>query len=324
MDAMDKNVFITGAGGYIGSLTVAALAENRGSVNRIIAGDIRPVPEDRPFAGVEYVAADIRDPGLGALLKKHQVNVVVHLAAVVNPGKKPDRAFLHAVEVEGTRNVLKACVSAGVRKFIYTSSGAAYGYYSDNPEWLSEDDLIRGNPEFPYSDHKRQVEEMLAEHRQTHPELKQLIFRCCTILGATAKNQITDLFDAKRVLGLTGCEIPFVLIWDMDVVGAILKGILEEDSAGIYNVAGDGILSMKEMATMMGKPYVAVPPGLIRGALWVMKKLGVTQYGPEQVNFLRYRPVLSNRRLKEVFGYTPQKSTRNVFEFFLECRKRGG
>jgi UDP-glucose 4-epimerase len=81
---------------------------------------------------------------------------------------------------------------------------------------------------------------------------------------------------------------------------------------------------MKEMARIMDKPYVALPPGLIKGALWVMKKLGATQYGPEQVNFLRYRPVLSNRRLKEVFGYTPQKTTRDVFQFFLECRKSGG
>ena len=321
---MDKNVFLTGAGGYIGSLTVAALADRRSSVNRIIADDIRLAADNRQLAGVQYITADIRDPGLGKLFQEHRVDAVVHLAAVVNPGKKPDRAFLHAVEVEGTRNVLKACVSAGVKKFIYTSSGAAYGYYRDNPEWLKEDDLIRGNPEFPYSDHKRQVEEMLAEHRQVHPELKQLIFRCCTILGATAKNQITDLFDSKRVLGLTGCEIPFVLIWDMDVVGAILKGILDEDSAGIFNVAGDGILTMKEMARIMDKPYVALPPGLIKGALWVMKKLGATQYGPEQVNFLRYRPVLSNRRLKEVFGYTPQKTTRDVFQFFLECRKSGG
>jgi UDP-glucose 4-epimerase len=317
-------VFISGADGYIGSLTVAALAENRRNVNRIVAADVRQVPDDRRVAGVEYVTADIRDPGLGKLFREHQVDVVVHLAAVVNPGKKPDRAFLHAVEVEGTRNVLKACVSDGVRNFIYTSSGAAYGYYSDNPEWLSEDDLLRGNPEFAYSDHKRQVEEMLAEHRQAHTGPKQLIFRCCTILGATAKNQITDLFDSKRVLGLTGCEIPFVLIWDMDVVGAILKGILEEDSSGIYNVAGDGILTLKEMARIMAKPYVALPPRLIKGVLWVMKQLGATPYGPEQVNFLRYRPVLCNRRLKEVFGYTPQKTTRDVFEFFLECRKRGG
>jgi UDP-glucose 4-epimerase len=321
---MDKNVFITGTGGYIGSLMVAALADNRRGVNRIIAGDIRQVPEGRRVAGVQYVTADIRDPGLGKLFQEHQVDIVVHLAAVVNPGKKPDRVFLHAVEVEGTRNVLKACRSAGVRKFIYTSSGAAYGYYRDNPEWLTEEDLIRGNPEFPYSDHKRQVEEMLAEHRQEHPELKQLIFRCCTILGATAKNQITDWFDRKRVLGLAGCEIPFVLIWDMDVAGAIIRGIVEEDSTGIYNVAGDGILTLKEMARIMGKPYLALPPGLIKGVYWVMRKLRATQYGPEQVNFLRYRPVLSNRRLKEMFGYTPQKTTRDVFQFFLECRERGG
>ena len=323
MDAMDKNVFITGAGGYIGSLTVAALAENRRAVNRIIAGDIRQVREEQRIAGVEYVTADIRDPELGKRFKEHRVDTVVHLAAVVNPGKKPDRAFLHDVEVGGTRNVLEACISAGVGKFIYTSSGAAYGYYSDNPDWLSEDDPLRGNPEFPYSDHKRQVEEMLAEHRQAHPELKQLIFRCCTILGATAKNQITDLFDGKRVLGLAGCEIPFVLIWDMDEVGVLVKGILEEGSTGIYNTAGDGILTMKEMAVIMNKAYVALPPGLIKGALWVMKKLGATQYGPEQVNFLRYRPVLSNKRLKEMFGYTPQKTTRDVFQFFLESRKSG-
>jgi UDP-glucose 4-epimerase len=321
---MDKNIFITGAGGYIGSLTVASLAEVRRGPGRIIAGDVRQAPEDRRLTGVDYITADIRDPGLGKLLLDNRVDIVVHLAAVVNPGKKPDPGFLHAVEVDGTRNVLEACLSAGVKKFIYTSSGAAYGYYSDNPEWLNEDDSIRGNPEFPYSNHKRQVEEMLADYRQRHPELKQLIFRCCTILGATAKNQITDLFDGKRVLGLTGSETPFVLIWDMDVAGAIVKGIVEEDSEGIYNVAGDGTLSMKEMARIMDKPYLALPPGLVRGALWLMKKLGVTQYGPEQVNFLRYRPVLSNRRLKEDFGYVPRKTTAEVFQFFLECRRNAG
>jgi len=148
-----------------------------------------------------------------------------------------------------------------------------------------------------------------------------LIFRCCTILGATAKNQITDLFDGRCVLGLTGSETPFVLIWDMDVAGAIIKGILEEDSEGIYNVAGDGTLSLKEMARIMGKAYLPLPPGLVRSALWLMHRLGVTQYGPEQVNFLRYRPVLSNRRLKERFGYIPMKTTAEVFQYFLKCRR---
>ena len=116
-----------------------------------------------------------------------------------------------------------ACGAAGVHTLIYTSSGAAYGYHADNPEWLDESDPLRGNAEFAYADHKRLVEEMLARWRATHPELRQLIFRPGTILGARAHNQITALFDRSYVLGLSGAQSPFVIIWDQDVVGAILQ-----------------------------------------------------------------------------------------------------
>ena len=48
--------------------------------------------------------------------------------------------------------------------------------------------------------------------------------------------------------------------------------------------------------------------------------LGLVPWGPEQVRFLRYRPVLSNRRLIEDFGYQPRKSSSQVFEAFLADR----
>jgi UDP-glucose 4-epimerase len=96
-----------------------------------------------------------------------------------------------------------------------------------------------------------------------------------------------------------------------------MKGILEEVT-GTYNLAGDGILTLREMAGLLGKPCLSLPVSLVQSALWVLKRMGLSQYGPEQVNFLRYRPVLSNRRLKETFGYDPQKTTRQVFESFVE------
>jgi UDP-glucose 4-epimerase len=73
---------------------------------------------------------------------------------------------------------------------------------------------------------------------------------------------------------------------------------------------------------MMRKPYVALPARTVTVALSLLKKLGLTQYGPEQVNFLRYRPVLSNRKVKAEFGYVPEKTTREVFEFFMDARRR--
>jgi len=64
-----------------------------------------------------------------------------------------------------------------------------------------------------------------------------------------------------------------------------------------------------------------LPPSLLRAVLATLHPLGLTRYGPEQVDFLRYRPVLDNRRLKQELGYTPRKTSREVFDFY--CRAHG-
>jgi UDP-glucose 4-epimerase len=317
-----ESVLITGASGYIGHQVVEALAAQPGKLRTVVAADIRLPEATARLPGVEYVHADVREADLAGLCRDHGVDVVVHLAAIVTPGRQSRRELEYQVDVLGTQRVLEACRAAGVRKLIYTSSGAAYGYHADSPAWLDEDAPLRGNPEFAYADHKRLVEEMLARWRRQYPGLLQLIFRPGTILGACANNQITNLFDGHYVLGLTGTASPFVIVWDRDVVGAILHGI-HQGGTGIYNLAGDGTLTLREMAGIMGKPYIAMPAWLVAGALWVLRRLGLTQYGPEQVNFLRYRPVLSNRRLKEQLGYAPRKTTREVFDDFLRTRRHG-
>ena len=303
---MRRRILITGAAGYIGSQVARRLSQD----HHVVGVDIRA--DDR--AGFPFYEMDIRDPNLGRLLGEHHIQQVVHLAAVLEDSG--DRARDFDIDVNGTRNVLDACVAAGVEQLVVTSSGAAYGYHPDNPAWLDEDDALRGNPEFPYSDHKRQVENLLAEYRQKHPALKQLVLRPGTVLGANTRNLITRLFEKPRLVAVAGSPSPFVFIWDQDVVAIIQKGVLE-GKAGRYNLAGDGALSIHELGRLLGKPVVSVPAGLIRAALWIGNRLGLTRYTPGQVNFLRYRPVLANRRLKEDFGYIPRKTSEQVFRFYI-------
>jgi UDP-glucose 4-epimerase len=59
----------------------------------------------------------------------------------------------------------------------------------------------------------------------------------------------------------------------------------------------------------------------LRLALALLHPLRLSRYGPEQVDFLRYRPVLDNRRLKEQLGYRPRMSSAEVFDFY--CRAHG-
>ncbi|MEN8238364.1 MAG: SDR family oxidoreductase [Actinomycetota bacterium] len=308
---------MTGASGYLGNLLVADLATNERTLETIVASDIR-VPDQR-LNDVVYVEADIRDGGLQDTLAEFRVDVVVHLAAIVSPGRRPDRALEYAVDVGGTRNVLEACAAAGVKKLIVSSSGAAYGYHSDSPAWIDEGVPLRGNPTFAYADHKRIVEEMLEQWRSDHPDLGQLIFRPGTILGEHTHNQITDLFDRRFVLGISGADSPFVFIWDADVVACLRQGI-ESDATGIFNLAGDGAVPLRSIARMQNKRYIQIPGAAVGAALAIMKRFGITQYGPEQIDFLRYRPVLSNRALKEDFGYIPEMTSEEVFKFFIEAR----
>lgn len=316
-----QRVLVTGAGGYLGSQLVArlaALSEDQ-QPGVIVSHDLREPAQRLP--NVEYAAFDIRSPELAATIAQHRINVVVHLAAIMPSGKAQTRDFEYDVDVNGTRKLLQACVQHGVQRIVVSSSGAAYGYHADNAPWLTEDMPVRGNEIFAYSHHKRLVEEMLADYRKNHPELEQVVLRMGTILGATVHNQITDMFEKPRLLAIRGSDSPFVFIWDQDVVGIILRAI-GDGPAGIYNVAGDGALTIDQIAHKLGKKTRPLPSWLLRSALSILKPLGLTQYGPEQLDFLRYRPVLLNTKLKTVFGYTPTYTSEQVLDLYRRARQQ--
>jgi UDP-glucose 4-epimerase len=317
-----QRVLVTGADGFLGRSLVTAMAQS-GRFDAIVASDVRQVPVARRLDGVQYVALDVRDAGLGEVLAAHQIDTVVHLASIVTPGKQSNREFEYSVDVLGTRNVLEACVAHGVEQVVVSSSGAAYGYHADNPAWLVETDALRGNEAFAYAHHKRLVEEMLVEYRTSAPALRQTVLRIGTILGEAVDNQITALFEKPRLIAVRGSESPFVFIWNTDVTGAILHA-LRTRRAGCFNLAGDGALPISAIARRLGKPVMALPAGLLTAALWLGSRLGISRYGPEQLDFLRYRPVLLNTALKTELGYVPGKTSSEALDAFIAARAAQG
>jgi len=304
-------VLITGAAGFIGRALTTALK----SAHYVVALDLREVPDAQRLPGVTYATADIGDPKLGEIFRTYQPQTVVHLASVVAAGGDPARDF--AIDVLGTKNVLEASLAAGAKHIVVTSSGAAYGYHADNPVPLRESDPLRGNDDFPYSKHKRLVEEMLAEWRGKYPQLKQTVFRPCTVLGPGTNNQITAIFRRPVVVGLSGTTTPFSLVSELDVVEALAKAV-HESRDGVFNLAGEGTLSLREIANLLGKKFLPLPPAVLKTALWILNTLRITKLEPAHVKFIQYRPVLANEKLKSEFGFSPQLDARAVFDRYLE------
>lgn len=315
-----KKILVTGAAGYIGSKLIRKLMEHADEFQTVVGIDIRDAGSyDLP--NFHFVACDILSETPEKLIAEHKIDVIVHLASIVKAPKGMSRERMYEIDVEGTRKLLESAVKHGVQQFIVTTSGASYGYHADNPEFLKESDPIRGNEEFAYSHHKRLIEEMLQEYHKKHPQLRQLILRPGTILGKGVSNQITDIFEKKFILGIKGTATPFVFIWDEDVVNIIYTAIKEEKE-GVFNLAGDGVLTLEEIAHRLNKPYVQIPEKVLKNILSVLKKFGLTQYGPEQTGFLQYRPVLDNTKLKQKFAYQPAYTSEEVFEYYLENKRK--
>lgn len=115
-------ILVTGAGGLVGSHLVKQLVSEGNKVRAIYHSAI-PLPE---VAGaVEWIKGDILDVvSLEEAMKG--VQQVYHCAAIVtfNPKKK---ALLHQTNVEGTANVVNACLNEGISKLLFVSSVAALG-----------------------------------------------------------------------------------------------------------------------------------------------------------------------------------------------------
>ncbi len=305
-----SRVLITGAAGAVGRALVGELAVGD---HDVIATDLRapdPLPE-----GIRFVPLDVRGHDPDRVIGAERPSVVIHLASILTP---TTREFAHQVDVTGSQNVLEACIRHGVKRLVVTSSGAAYGYHADNPTPLRETDPLRGNAEFAYADHKRQVEEMLDHARATHPELEQVVLRVGTVLGAGLENQITALFHKPRLLAIRGSDSPFVFIWTRDLA-RILERAICDGPAGIYNVAGDGAVTIGEIARVLNKPVLRLPAWLVKLALAIARPLHLSRHGPEQVGFLQYRPVLDNSALKAEFGYTPELTSAEVFDLWRKA-----
>ena len=180
-------VAVTGPTGEIGLPLMAELERRAGGRPRCGgwpgARSTRPRRAGRrspTAAATSSTAARWRRSSTGA-------DVAVHLAFAIFG----DREETRRVNLEGSRNVFEAAIAAGVKRLVYASSVAAYGFHPDNPQPLTEEVPARGSESFYYSAQKAELEATLDE-LLAGSEVDAYVFRPCIVAGPRA----TMLIDA--------------------------------------------------------------------------------------------------------------------------------
>jgi UDP-glucose 4-epimerase len=155
-------VLLTGGAGNIGSHTLPQLVAHGHTVRSFE----RPATAGRRKArhlppGVEVVWGDIADAA-AVLRATADVDAVVHLAALIPPAADDEPGRAHAVNVDGTANVVAACQAQPTPpRLLFSSTFDVHGYTLDKPPPRHIDDpLVATNP---YTEHKIKCEELIRE-----------------------------------------------------------------------------------------------------------------------------------------------------------------
>jgi nucleoside-diphosphate-sugar epimerase len=120
----DKNrthILLTGGSGFLGRFILEEMlgASSPVPVSQVTVLDLKPL-EGFADPRIRFIEGDVRDKNL-VLDCCSGVDLVIHSAAVVDWGTLSKQEVL-SVNVEGTRNMIDGCLSAGVKALVYTSS----------------------------------------------------------------------------------------------------------------------------------------------------------------------------------------------------------
>jgi len=151
-------ILITGASGYIG-YKLAMEAARRNYTVHILVRDMRsPLLPTHP--NIIKFKGDITDKA-SVMAAMMNCDKVIHAAAIAKLSAK-DNTIFYSVNVEGTRNMLDAALALGVKKFVFTSSGAVIGPSGKYP--MSENDPRIAAFENDYEISKHWAEELVKEY----------------------------------------------------------------------------------------------------------------------------------------------------------------
>ncbi len=268
-------VAVTGANGVVGSVIVDHLSRNSLTVKKVV----RPETDVLDIAGLMKAFED--------------VDTVVHSAGFVSFNPREKRQ-LYDVNVQGTRNVVNASLSAGVKKLIHISSVAAiersvtdYG----RSKYLAELEVYRGMEE----------------------GLKVSVVNPSVVLAAGDGRR-----SSSALFGYVWRERKFYTDFNLNYVDArdvadIVARLVREDHNGEKFIATAGTISLsailREIARRFQKkaPSINVPIGLATIAAGLEElRASITRSEPmatrQSARALREKLIFQNEKVKQVLG----------------------
>jgi nucleoside-diphosphate-sugar epimerase len=315
----DLTVAVTGPTGTFGFGLIPQLQADR-RVARIVGIARRPFePAAYGWTKMMYCRGDVRDAGALHDAFAH-ADVVVHLAFMVI-GAAPGDA-IRSINIEGTLNAYRAAASAGARRFVYSSSVAAYGFHRDNPIGMTEDWPVRPAARLFYAREKAELERLLRAESAARPAGPALyLLRPSIVLGPhavgakdllpgplapLARGLVMRAGRLQAPLPVLVPALPLQLVHEQDMGRALLQCAVAAGPPGAYNIAADGIITGVDIARELGLIPLPLPAGLAQFAALAVAALPFLPPVAQWVEAASHPAIMDTTRAKEELGWMPR------------------
>ena len=314
-------VAVTGPTGTFG-FGLMPLLEADDRIGRVIGIARRPFdPAEHGWSKMEYRRGDVRDAAaLDAALEG--ADVVVHLAFLITGNASPDT--IRAINVDGTVNTLRSAARAAtVRRFVYASSVAAYGFHHDNPLGITEEWPTRPARRLFYAQEKAEIEQLLTDEAASHPTLGLYVLRPPIVLGPHAlgaKQVVPPPFDrigaklgraalqrhTRLPLPVPLPDFPLQFIHEADVGLAFLLCIVGVGPPGVYNIAGPGVVTPLDMAREVGLAPWTIPTAITQAAARAVAAVPVPVPQLGWVEAAAHPTIVDTTKAERELGWKPR------------------
>jgi UDP-glucose 4-epimerase len=193
-------ILVTGGAGYIGSHTALQL---RARGERVVVLDSLVTGFEQAVLDTPLVIGDVGDRELVLrTLAAHGIDTVMHFAAhTIVPESVRDPLKYYRNNTCGTRNLLEACMQAGVRHFVFSSTAAVYGMPAGD---FAEEDSPTA-PINPYGTSKLMSEWMLRDLSAASP-LRYVSLRYFNVAGSDPQGRVGQSTREATLLVKVACE----------------------------------------------------------------------------------------------------------------------
>ncbi len=320
---------VTGSTGFIGNVLIQKLLERGQKVRAFL----RPTSDLIALKdlSVERVTGNILDQR--SLVEAFQgIDTVYHLAAKISIMPGEDR-LIRKINLEGTRNVIKACLKAKVKKLIYTSTIHAL---KEPPMGTVIDECMPYDPKNERGEYDRSKAQASIEVMEAGDKGLYSVVVCPTgVLGpydwrlSPITQTFLDFYNGKIKMAIKGAY-DFVDVRDI-AEGHILAA--EKARSGSNYVLSGQRITMKDMfegleeATGINGPRINIPGWLVKVYSTFMpayyKLSGKTpRFTNYSIATLQSNSVISHRKATEELGYDPRpikQSIEDTFKWFRDA-----